>query len=321
MLKKILVSLILVLISFNYTTEYIPASSLHRKKPSLIFLSIGVDYLTLEGKEDVFAQEAQYIERSIENSCGRMYNIKSKYFHSDDATNKNFLKGMKWAVKSAKENDLIIVYIGAHGSGNEDGEYEFYTADDTIVSKDLIDNFSKTKANVLILVDTCHSGAIIRDWKNPGKNISILTACEAEERAYIWNFVIPFSESLAVADYNKDNFINIAEVSKYVSENMCSDQSAVFVNNIEVFLCKTDQGFLLFFYESRTKIMNTIADVLREKIRNTGKSVFKISRESGVAQPVLSRFMSGKRSVNLETVEKLCAYFNLILVHKNTEEV
>ena len=56
--------------------------------------------------------------------------------------------------------------------------------------------------------------------------------------------------------------------------------------------------------------MPTISEVLRAKI---GEDVYRIAREAAVDYPALVRFVRGQRGINIVTVEKLCAYFNLVL--------
>jgi plasmid maintenance system antidote protein VapI len=51
---------------------------------------------------------------------------------------------------------------------------------------------------------------------------------------------------------------------------------------------------------------------LRDKIRDSGKSVNQLAAECGVPQPVLTRFLNGK-DIRLETANKLAAYFSLKL--------
>lgn len=53
---------------------------------------------------------------------------------------------------------------------------------------------------------------------------------------------------------------------------------------------------------------------LQEAIRNSGKSMYQLSKESGVAGPMLSRFMSGRRTLTLPAAEKLCRTLQLDLV-------
>lgn len=60
----------------------------------------------------------------------------------------------------------------------------------------------------------------------------------------------------------------------------------------------------------------TISDQLREALKNRiegGVSARQIARESGVAYPVITRFVSGLRSMKLESVDQLCAYFGFEL--------
>ena len=56
-----------------------------------------------------------------------------------------------------------------------------------------------------------------------------------------------------------------------------------------------------------------LSDSLRGKITGSNLTVNEIARQSGVPQPVLSRFINGKRSLRLETVDRLANYFGLRL--------
>jgi plasmid maintenance system antidote protein VapI len=54
-------------------------------------------------------------------------------------------------------------------------------------------------------------------------------------------------------------------------------------------------------------------DELREAIRNSGETEYRVAKESGVAQPILNRFLHGERGVSLETAAKVCKYLGLHL--------
>ncbi len=56
-----------------------------------------------------------------------------------------------------------------------------------------------------------------------------------------------------------------------------------------------------------------IPERLRVAIRDSGKTVYRIAKESGVAHPVILRFLSGERDIRLETAERLAAVLNLQL--------
>jgi transcriptional regulator with XRE-family HTH domain len=64
----------------------------------------------------------------------------------------------------------------------------------------------------------------------------------------------------------------------------------------------------------KRKKMTTVSGQLREAIRASGQSLYEIAKESGVANPILYRFMSGQRAPSLATIDRLCAYLKLELV-------
>ena len=52
---------------------------------------------------------------------------------------------------------------------------------------------------------------------------------------------------------------------------------------------------------------------LRDAIKGSGLTMYRIAKESGVQQTILSRFATGERNVQLDTAEKLAAYFGMSL--------
>lgn len=57
----------------------------------------------------------------------------------------------------------------------------------------------------------------------------------------------------------------------------------------------------------------SLSDRLREAIRGSGKTVYRLAKESGVAHPIILRFLSGERDIRLETANKLAATLGLRL--------
>ena len=54
-----------------------------------------------------------------------------------------------------------------------------------------------------------------------------------------------------------------------------------------------------------------LAALLRQTIKDNGKSLNEVARECGISQPQLSRFVREERSLTLDSVEKLLRYFGL----------
>jgi plasmid maintenance system antidote protein VapI len=56
-----------------------------------------------------------------------------------------------------------------------------------------------------------------------------------------------------------------------------------------------------------------IAEQLRKAILDSGISGYRLSRDAGVPQAVLSHFLRGKRSITIDTAAKLAAFLGLEL--------
>lgn len=59
-----------------------------------------------------------------------------------------------------------------------------------------------------------------------------------------------------------------------------------------------------------------IEETLKKCIEKSGLSRYQISISTGVEQSALSRFMSGERTINLQTAEKLMKFFDLQVTKK-----
>jgi hypothetical protein len=56
-----------------------------------------------------------------------------------------------------------------------------------------------------------------------------------------------------------------------------------------------------------------MSDQLRERIVDSGRSLYELGRSAGVAPSVLSRFLRGERGLSLVSVDKLCRALGLNL--------
>ena len=59
--------------------------------------------------------------------------------------------------------------------------------------------------------------------------------------------------------------------------------------------------------------MPALSEQLRQMILDSGLSVYRVAKDSGVPQPVLHRFVAGERDIYLETADRLTAYFGVKL--------
>jgi transcriptional regulator with XRE-family HTH domain len=56
-----------------------------------------------------------------------------------------------------------------------------------------------------------------------------------------------------------------------------------------------------------------LVEQLREAIRDSGKTLYQLSKDAGVGKDQLSRFMRGERTLTLPVAEKVCRALGLRL--------
>jgi transcriptional regulator with XRE-family HTH domain len=64
----------------------------------------------------------------------------------------------------------------------------------------------------------------------------------------------------------------------------------------------------------RKKAPQSLSEQLRELIAAAGPSVYELARNAGVDRSVLSRFLAGKRTITLETADRLAAVLKIRIV-------
>ena len=57
-----------------------------------------------------------------------------------------------------------------------------------------------------------------------------------------------------------------------------------------------------------------VSESLRRAVEQSGMSRYVIAKETGIAQSMLSRFVTGRRGLSLEAVDRLAAFLKLELV-------
>jgi transcriptional regulator with XRE-family HTH domain len=55
----------------------------------------------------------------------------------------------------------------------------------------------------------------------------------------------------------------------------------------------------------------SLTEQVREAIRECGVSRYQIARETGLPEAALSRFMTGKKTITLETLERLHEFISV----------
>lgn len=69
-------------------------------------------------------------------------------------------------------------------------------------------------------------------------------------------------------------------------------------------------------YDSNMATTHTFSNELRDAIKRSDKSRYQISAETGIAQSVLSRFVSGKSGLSLASVDAVCECLRLTVTER-----
>ena len=108
-----------------------------------------------------------------------------------------------------------MVYIGCHGT-NKKG-YAVITNDEKVYGKELKSYLSKLPCKIILIVDTCHAGAMAEEWSDCSSNVSIICSCSSDEYAYCWQLSQAIIEALdGHADYDGNGLIDLDEIRQYV---------------------------------------------------------------------------------------------------------
>jgi len=146
-----------------------------KPKPELYYLGIGVSvHPQLPLKYP--AKDVKGLETVFKQQEGKVYRrVISKTITDKQATRGNLINAIKRFFKPAKQEDIAILFISGHGMNTRNSGYHFVTYDAnvdnlaaTAASWKIFDDAIKDlKPQVLLLADTCHSGAITGNskWK------------------------------------------------------------------------------------------------------------------------------------------------------------
>jgi len=63
-----------------------------------------------------------------------------------------------------------------------------------------------------------------------------------------------------------------------------------------------------------------LIDALRREVKRAGVSRYRIAKDTGITQDILSRFVNGERGLSMENIDILCRYLELELTPKNNRK-
>ncbi len=189
----------------------------------LYFLGVAVNYT--ERTNDTYARDAIHIGSTLlKNNSFADY--EEKFLLGKNATKSNILEQLKYIANTVGEEDVAIVYIGAHGSTLK-SKYYFcpydYMPNNPIWGHEIKNTLEKIKGTLILILDTCHSGGILNEW-NGSENILIICACQESECSNGRHFQNILLEAMQHSDTNNDAYISVQEIIDYLVPRTTFDE-------------------------------------------------------------------------------------------------
>jgi hypothetical protein len=173
-------------------------------------------------------QNAQASDAFWAAQGGKLYNEVFRHkLINEQATRKAFLSELDKVVEQAQAGDAAVIYLCGHGGFTEnDPEWVFAVYDGFVTESELRDRVVKLArkgVRVMLLLDSCHSGAV--EIREP--NVIVIASCTKEQTALAAsddgeNSLSLFTGVLlrglsGAADLNKDGVITLAELNAYIA--------------------------------------------------------------------------------------------------------
>jgi hypothetical protein len=141
------------------------------EKPKLILLAIGVSqYVDSRLSLNWADRDALAIEQAfLSQKGGLLYSdVLTRHLVNNEATKDNILDGLQWLNEQGSDDDFRMVFLSGHGDLTHD-RYYFYTVNHDpnkdpesrdLRSDALLERLVSPKRKAVLLVDSCHSGAV-----------------------------------------------------------------------------------------------------------------------------------------------------------------
>jgi hypothetical protein len=147
-------------------------------KPKLYILAIGVSTYQDQALNLLFAaKDSQDFVRTVEVHAGDLYESVIARPPPPDGrwTRDAVLEGLDWIRREPTNRDVAMIFISGHGFVTPDQVYRFLPFDyepnrierSTVRNADFQDFLAKIGGKVLIFLDTCYAGDVLRGGKAP----------------------------------------------------------------------------------------------------------------------------------------------------------
>jgi hypothetical protein len=163
-------------------------------------------------------EEIAKVFREQANSFHRK--IQVRLVQAEKATQAGVTAGLAWLRQSTTPSDLVVMYVGCHGSTDPNEGWGFTTADGkTFWGRTIKAQLGKLPCKVLLFIETCTSGGFARQHKNDlpvPPNVTALCACSGRQTTDNQLDMAVAEALYGRADFNHNGVIELDELIRYV---------------------------------------------------------------------------------------------------------
>src|SRR5262249_23978566 len=155
-----------------------------------------------------------------EQSKALHHNIHSRLVLGEKATHTGVMDGLAWLAKNTTDKDLVVMYVGCHGSCDATDGWRVETADGkTLWGREIKTELGKLPCQVIIMIETGTSGGFAQPHKQdppvPG-NVTALCACSGKQTTDN-HLDMALAEGLyGRADFNGNGVVELDELIRYI---------------------------------------------------------------------------------------------------------
>jgi WD40 repeat protein len=171
-------------------------------KPKLYVLAVGVSgYQDQSLRLDFAAKDAQDFAAAWNEQQGLLYRgVEVRTLTDAEATKGNILDGLEWLQRQVTSKDIAAVLFAGHGINDSTGAFYFLPADTDLEKLkrtglsqfDITSTVSGIAGRVLVFMDACHSGNLMRTLKRRGV---VVVSAVINELASAENGAVVFSST------------------------------------------------------------------------------------------------------------------------------
>jgi uncharacterized caspase-like protein len=227
-----------------------PSPVLLTARPQLYVIAVGVnEYESRVLPPLRFAvADAKKISQVFSDQSKPLFqNVQSRVVVDPKAKCSDALDALQWLQRNATDGDLSVISYAGRQAKDERGDFHLLLSDSPVKGKDdkgfariatasepgggakslplarFREEVAKVRGRVLVLLDTCQSGAAVKPLQAIGSRVTVLAAAEDEQPSFEHEqlghglFTLAVAEGLGgLADEDGNHVVDVRELEKYV---------------------------------------------------------------------------------------------------------